>query len=136
MPSGSPRGRSGPSGARKAAAPSTAPRSTGRSRPSRRRSRACTGSSFWTRPGIPCGPINTIDQVFADPQVEHLGLARPVTHPRLGAQRLVGTPINLEGVANQIRQPTPETGQHGAEILAQLGYDADAIAGLRAKGVI
>ena len=86
--------------------------------------------------GIPCGPIHTIDQVFEDPQVEHLGLARPVTHPRLGAQRLVGTPINLEGVANEIRQPTPETGQHGAEILVQLGYDADAIAGLRAKGVI
>jgi len=59
-----------------------------------------------------------------------------VTHPRLGAQRLVGTPINLEGVASAIRQPTPEKGQHGAEILAQLGYDEDAIAGLRAKGVI
>jgi crotonobetainyl-CoA:carnitine CoA-transferase CaiB-like acyl-CoA transferase len=86
--------------------------------------------------GIPCGPINTVDQAFADPQVEHLGLARPVTHPRLGAQRLVGTPINLEGVANGIRQPTPEAGQHAAEILAQLGYDEDAIAGLRSKGVI
>jgi formyl-CoA transferase len=86
--------------------------------------------------GIPCGPINTVDQVFEDPQVEHLSLARPVTHPRLGAQRLVGTPINLEGVANGIRQPTPEAGQHAAEILAQLGYDEDAIARLRSKGVI
>jgi crotonobetainyl-CoA:carnitine CoA-transferase CaiB-like acyl-CoA transferase len=86
--------------------------------------------------GIPCGPINTVDQVFADPQVEHLGLARPVAHPRLGAQRLVGTPINLEGVANGIRQPTPEAGQHAGQILAQLGYDEDAIAGLRSKGVI
>ena len=74
--------------------------------------------------------------MFEDPQVEHLGLARPVDHPRLGAQRLVGTPINLEGMANAIRQPTPEAGQHGAEILAELGYDDDAIAGLRAKGVI
>jgi crotonobetainyl-CoA:carnitine CoA-transferase CaiB-like acyl-CoA transferase len=86
--------------------------------------------------GIPCGPINTIDQVFADPQVEHLDMARPVDHPRLGAQRLVGTPINLDGVTNGIRQPTPEAGQHGAEILGQLGYDEDAIARLRAEGVI
>jgi formyl-CoA transferase len=86
--------------------------------------------------GIPCGPINTIDQVFADPQVEHLGLARPASHPRLGPQQLVGTPINLEGVAGGVRAPTPETGQHAAEILAQLGYDEAAIAGLRAKGVI
>jgi crotonobetainyl-CoA:carnitine CoA-transferase CaiB-like acyl-CoA transferase len=86
--------------------------------------------------GIPCGPINTVDQVFADPQVEHLALARPVIHPRLGAQRLVGTPLNLEGMTKEIRQPTAEAGQHGAEILAQLGYDEDAIAGLRSSGVI
>jgi crotonobetainyl-CoA:carnitine CoA-transferase CaiB-like acyl-CoA transferase len=86
--------------------------------------------------GIPCGPINTVDQVFSDPQVEHLGLARPVAHQRLGAQRLVGTPINLDGMRNRIRQPTPEAGQHGSEVLAQLGYDEDTIAGLRSKGVI
>jgi crotonobetainyl-CoA:carnitine CoA-transferase CaiB-like acyl-CoA transferase len=86
--------------------------------------------------GIPCGPINTIDQVFADPQVEHLALARPVRHPRLGAQRLVGTPINFEGTEDEIRRPTPEVGEHGAEILGELGYDEAAIAGLRSRGVI
>jgi crotonobetainyl-CoA:carnitine CoA-transferase CaiB-like acyl-CoA transferase len=86
--------------------------------------------------GIPCGPINTIDQVFADPQVEHLALARPVRHPRLGAQRLVGTPIKFEGMENEIRRPTPEVGEHGTEILGELGYDEAAIAGLRARGVI
>jgi crotonobetainyl-CoA:carnitine CoA-transferase CaiB-like acyl-CoA transferase len=86
--------------------------------------------------GIPCGAINTIDQVFEDPQVEHLAMARPVDHPRLGAQRLVGTPINFDGLQDEIRSPTPEAGQHGAEILAQLGYDEAAIAGLRSKGVI
>jgi crotonobetainyl-CoA:carnitine CoA-transferase CaiB-like acyl-CoA transferase len=86
--------------------------------------------------GIPCGPINTVDQVFADPQVGHLCLARAVAHPRLGGQRLVGTPINFEGIDNEIRRPTSETGQHGSEILAQLGYDEDAIAGLRSRGVV
>ncbi|HEX6143697.1 MAG TPA: CoA transferase [Geminicoccaceae bacterium] len=86
--------------------------------------------------GIPCGPINTIDQVFEDPQVEHLGLARPVAHPRLGEQRLVGTPINFEGLEDEIRRPTSERGQHGAEILADLGYDEAAVAALRATGVI
>jgi crotonobetainyl-CoA:carnitine CoA-transferase CaiB-like acyl-CoA transferase len=86
--------------------------------------------------GIPCGPINTIDQVFEDPQVEHLAMARPVRHPRLGAQRLVGTPINFEGTEDEIRRPTPEVGEHGTEILGELGYDEAAIAGLRARGVI
>jgi formyl-CoA transferase len=86
--------------------------------------------------GIPCGPINTIDQVFADPQVQHLGLARPAMHPRLGKQHLVGTPINLSGIEDSVRQPTPDAGEHTAAILAELGYDAAAIAALRDKGVV
>jgi formyl-CoA transferase len=86
--------------------------------------------------GIPCGPINTIDQVFEDPQVKHLGLAQPVQHPRLGAQRLVGTPINLAGIADRVRSPTAEVSQHTHEVLAELGFDPDAIAGLKAKGVV
>jgi len=86
--------------------------------------------------GIPCGPINTIDQTFADPQVQHLGLARPVEHPRLGPQRIVGTPINMSGLEDRIRRPTPDAGQHTDEILAALGYDPAAIARLRAEGVV
>ncbi len=86
--------------------------------------------------GIPCGPINTIDQVFADPQVRHLGLAAPVGHATLGAQRLVGTPINMAGIDDRIRRATPEAGEHTAEVLAELGYDAAAVAALRAKGVV
>jgi formyl-CoA transferase len=86
--------------------------------------------------GIPCGPINTIDQVFADPQVQHLGLAAPVEHAALGAQRLVGTPINMAGIDDRIRRATPEAGEHTAEVLAELGYDAAAVAALKAKGVV
>ncbi|WP_426955801.1 CaiB/BaiF CoA transferase family protein [Muricoccus radiodurans] len=86
--------------------------------------------------GIPCGRINTIDQVFADPQVQHLGLAQPVTHPRLGEQQLVGTAINMAGVPDAIRMPTPDPGQHTDEILAEMGYDEAAVAALRAKRVV
>jgi crotonobetainyl-CoA:carnitine CoA-transferase CaiB-like acyl-CoA transferase len=86
--------------------------------------------------GIPCGPINTIDQVFADPQVRHLQMARPVTHATLGQQHLVGTPINIEGVPDDIREPTPNAGQHTDQVLAELGHDEAAIAALRQQGVI
>jgi crotonobetainyl-CoA:carnitine CoA-transferase CaiB-like acyl-CoA transferase len=87
--------------------------------------------------GVPCGPINTIDKVFADPQVQHLGIAKPVQHPKYGAQKVVGQPIHL----SRYPQPdtlghTPEPGEHTAEILNSLGYDAAAIAGLRAKKAI
>ena len=86
--------------------------------------------------GIPCGPINTIDQVFADPQVQHLEMAKRVAHPRLGEQRMVSTPINMAGIDDQIRLPTPDRGQHTDTVLAGLGYDAAGIAALRAKGVV
>jgi crotonobetainyl-CoA:carnitine CoA-transferase CaiB-like acyl-CoA transferase len=86
--------------------------------------------------GIPCGPINTIDHVFADPQVRHLGLARPTLHPRLGEQQVVGTPLNFEGIEDQVRRATADAGEHTEEVLAEIGYDAAAVAALRAKGVV
>ena len=86
--------------------------------------------------GIPCGPINTIDQVFADPQVKHMGLATPVDHPRLGRTELVASPVNIEGVSKAIRTPTPEKGEHTASVLASLGYSETEIAGLRDAGAL
>ena len=87
--------------------------------------------------GVPCGPINTIDKVFADPQVKHLGIAKPVDSPHYGAQKVVGQPIHL----SRYPQPeklghTPDAGEHTDEVLKGLGYDAAAIAGLRAKGAV
>jgi formyl-CoA transferase len=87
--------------------------------------------------GVPCGPINTIDKVFADPQVQHLGIARPVDHPKYGAQKVVGQPIHL----SRYPQPeklghTPEPGEHTDAILKGLGYDDNGIAALRSKGAI
>ncbi len=86
--------------------------------------------------GIPCGPINTIDQVFADPQVAHLGVARPVVHPRLGRIDLVGSPITLTGYPKEIRTATPEAGQHTEEVLQEAGFSDAEIAEMRAKGAI
>ena len=86
--------------------------------------------------GIPCGPINTIDQVFADPQVQHLGLATPVAHRRLGEERLVSSPVNLEGVPRTIRTATPEKGEHTESVLASLGYSEADIAELRKAGAL
>jgi formyl-CoA transferase len=98
-------------------------------------------SAYWVellnKVGVPCGPINTIDQTFADPQVRHLGIAKPVTHPKLGGQRVVGQPIHMSAYPqpDELR-PTPDQGQHTDAVLRDLGYDDDAIAGLRERGAV
>ena len=86
--------------------------------------------------GIPCGPINTIDQVFADPQVQHLRMALPVRHPELGEQHLVASAINISGIPKDIRTPTPEADADTAEVLRSVGYSDAEIADMRAKGAI
>jgi crotonobetainyl-CoA:carnitine CoA-transferase CaiB-like acyl-CoA transferase len=85
--------------------------------------------------GVPSGPVYAMDQVFADPQVKHLGIEWPVEHPTLGTVNLVRSPMTLDGVAPP-RRPTPERGEHTAEVLAEFGIDADALAALKAKGAI
>jgi crotonobetainyl-CoA:carnitine CoA-transferase CaiB-like acyl-CoA transferase len=87
--------------------------------------------------GVPCGSINTVDQVFAEPQVRHLGIAKRVRHPKLGDIEVVGQPIHLSEAAQPAEyRPTPDLGQHTDEVLAGLGYDAAGIAGLRARGIV
>jgi formyl-CoA transferase len=86
--------------------------------------------------GIPCGPINTIDRVFADPQVQHLQMARPVEHPRFGTQLMVASPINISGIPKDIRTPTPEAGADTDDVLRGVGYSDTEIGRMRAKGAI
>jgi crotonobetainyl-CoA:carnitine CoA-transferase CaiB-like acyl-CoA transferase len=88
------------------------------------------------RAAVPAGPIYTVDAMFEDPQVKHLGIAQPVRHPRLGDFRVVGEPVGLSRTPASVATPTPDAGDHNAEILAELGYDEAAIAGLRAEGAI
>ena len=87
--------------------------------------------------GVPCGPIYSIDQVFDDPQVKHLQMARPTTHPELGELTLLGQALNLTATPEPERlRPTPDLGQHTDEILAELGYEGSAVAAFRDSGAI
>ncbi len=101
----------------------------------------CTGeSNTWivklNEAGVPCGPINTIDQVFADPQVSHLGMQKTVEHPVLGKQTLVNNAINLSRAENMHYTPTPERSEHTDEVLREFGYSDDQLNSLRDSGAI
>ena len=86
--------------------------------------------------GVPCGPIYDMDQVFADPQVRHLGIATPVHHPELGDIEVVGQPITLSRTPQRMRSATPAQGEHTDAVLGELGYDGEAIAALRAEKAV
>jgi formyl-CoA transferase len=87
--------------------------------------------------GVPSGPIYTIDQTFAEPQVQHLGIAKAIHHPKLGDIKVVGQPINLSAAPQpKALGPSPELGEHTDDVLASLGFDTKAIEGLHARGVV
>jgi formyl-CoA transferase len=86
--------------------------------------------------GVPCGPIYAVDQVFADPQVQHLEAAAEVDHPRLGRFRIVNQAVKLSRTAARIVAPTPEVGQHTEEILRELAYSDADIRRMRERGVV
>ncbi len=86
--------------------------------------------------GVPCGPIYRIDEMFDDAQVKHLGMTRRVSNPAIGEFDIVRNCVNLSRAPDEPYRPTPERGEHTDEILAEFGYDADAIAGLRDAGAV
>jgi len=86
--------------------------------------------------GVPCGPIYRIDEVFADPQVQALGVAQPLTSPELGDMNFVRQPVNLTRTPSSFAAAPPEAGEHTNEILENLGYTAADIDDLRARGVV
>ena len=86
--------------------------------------------------GVPCGPIREIDQVFADPQVQYHRLARTVHHPTIGEVTVPGFPYRLASVDLDVALPPPLLGEHTGTILEEPGYDAEAIAALRAAGAV
>jgi crotonobetainyl-CoA:carnitine CoA-transferase CaiB-like acyl-CoA transferase len=86
--------------------------------------------------GVPAGPIYKVDEVFADAQVQHLGIAAPVHDSKRGDIRVVGQPVTLSRTPASIVTGIPEAGQHTDEILAAFGYAADEIARLRDAKVV
>ena len=115
----------------------------------RARVNAAVGAAFKTRTtadwtesllkaGVPCGPIYTVDHMFEDPQVRHLGIARPMHHPELGDIEVVGLPMQFSRYPRDEGplRPAPHQGDQTEAILSGLGYSPERIAELRAQCVV
>jgi CoA:oxalate CoA-transferase len=84
---------------------------------------------------VPNGPINTVADVVADPQVQAREMIQRVLHPAAGETMLPGVPIKMSATPGAIRSPAPMLGEHNTAVLADwLGYDAAQIEGLRERG--
>ena len=86
--------------------------------------------------GVPCGPINSIDKVFDDPQVKHLGIAQSIDTIPFGKTELVGQPFNLSRSPSIMKQRPPEKGEHNEDVLLDLGYSSEELDELKSKNII
>ena len=85
---------------------------------------------------VPVGPINSLDDVFSDPTVRHLGLIAETDHPVAGRVRSPGIPVRMDGTPPSVRTPPPLLGEHTAAVLAELGYGPDEIRDLQREGAV
>ena len=86
--------------------------------------------------GVPCGPINSIDKVFSDPQVKHLGIAQSVDTIPFGQTELVGQPFHLSRSPSIMKQRPPEKGEHNADVLLDLGFSNEELDEFKSKNII
>ena len=86
--------------------------------------------------GVPCGPINSIDKVFSDPQVKHLGISQSVDTIPFGQTELVGQPFNLSRSPSIMKQRPPEKGEHNADVLLDLGFSNEELDEFKSKNII
>ena len=89
-----------------------------------------------TAADVPCGPINDLAAVFAEPQVLARRMVETVEHPTIGPLRLTGVPFKLSVTPASVRRPPPLLGEHSGEVLEWLGYDPAEVARMRASGVV
>ncbi len=86
--------------------------------------------------GVPCGPINSIDKVFKDPQVKHLGIAQSVDTIPFGETKLVGQPFNLSRTPSSLKQRPPEKGEQNSDVLSELGFSAKELNDFKNQEII
>ena len=86
--------------------------------------------------GVPCGPINRVDDVVNNPQVQARNMIAQLSHPNVPDLKIPNSPLKLAETPPDLRRPPPLLGQHNEEILTELGYETEAIAELQRKGVI
>src|SRR5882672_6200875 len=86
--------------------------------------------------GVPCGPIYSIDQMFEDDQVRHLGIAQDVPNAENRHIRLVGQPVTLSRTPSKMAVRPPEFGEQTEEVLAEFGFTADEIGTLKRNKVV
>ena len=85
--------------------------------------------------GVACGLINSLQEMFEDPQIQHLGIVRDAVSPHLGKQKLVGQPMTLSRTPSQISRTAPRRGEHSDEVLQELGYSASELASMKQREV-
>ncbi|MFL5288359.1 MAG: CoA transferase, partial [Rhodopila sp.] len=86
--------------------------------------------------GVPCGPVNSIAEVFADPQIQAQQMVIDVDHPGHGFVRMLGFPIKLSETPCRVRRSAPELGEHSDAVLAELNYSEAERTAWRQDGVI
>jgi len=89
-----------------------------------------------SKAGVPCGPINTVDRIVADPQVQHVGTIQSAPHREIPDLKLCGMPITFSQTPGAIQSPPPLLGEHTDEVLSKLGYSTEQIGELRSAGVV
>jgi crotonobetainyl-CoA:carnitine CoA-transferase CaiB-like acyl-CoA transferase len=86
--------------------------------------------------GVPCGPINSIADMAADPQALARDMVVELEHPRAGRTRALGLPIKLSRTPGKVSRPAPTFGQHTREVLAEFGFSATEIDALYASNAV
>ncbi|HBK07338.1 MAG TPA: carnitine dehydratase [Acetobacteraceae bacterium] len=101
---------------------------------------AANTTEFWVatlnKAGVPCGPVNSVADVFSDPQILEQQMVLDVDQPGYGIVRMLGFPIKFSDSPCQVRRPAPRLGEHSDEILAELGFTASEREGWRQNEVI
>jgi crotonobetainyl-CoA:carnitine CoA-transferase CaiB-like acyl-CoA transferase len=85
--------------------------------------------------GVACGLINNLQEVFEEPQIQHLGMVKHVVSSHQGAQKMVGQPMQLERTPSTIARAAPRRGEHTEEVLGELGLGAGDLARMKSEGV-